>query len=51
MYNTGLRCEEHLLPNNPVDIQGDTVMASDEGFSAHSKTELATKPTASCLAR
>lgn len=38
-----------LLPNRPVDIQGDTLMASDEGFSAHSKRELATKPTASCL--
>jgi hypothetical protein len=39
-----------LLPNHPMDIQEDSVMESDEGFSAHSKTELATKPTASCLA-
>ena len=39
-----------LIPNHPMDIQGDSTMASDEGFSAHSKRELATKPSVSCLA-
>ncbi len=39
-----------IIPNHPMDIQGDSMMASDEGFFAHSKRELATKPSVSYLA-
>lgn len=38
-----------LLPNYPIDVQGDSMMVSDKGFSAYSKGELAAKPTASCV--